>query len=44
MCKTSVRMEDDTAMLDTQETNQQKLVYITNLEKDLPNDGTEMND
>ena len=27
-------MEDDALMLDTQETAQQKLVYITNLEKD----------
>ena len=37
-------MEDDTLMLDTQETAQQKLVYITNLEKDLQNYNTEMND
>ena len=35
-------MEDDALTLDTQETAQQQLVYITNLEKDLQNHGTEM--
>ena len=29
--------------LDTQETAQQQLVFITNLERDLPDQGTEMN-
>ena len=37
-------MEDDTLMLDTQETAQQELVYITNLENDLQNHGTKMNE
>ena len=33
-------MEDDALMLDTQETAQWQLVYITNLENDLQNHGT----
>ena len=37
-------MEDDASTLNTQETAQQQLVYITNLEKDLQNHGTEMNE
>ena len=37
-------MEDDALMLDTQETAQQQVVYITNLEKDLQNHGREMNE
>ena len=36
-------MEDDTSTLNTQETAQQHLVYITNLEKDLQHHSTEMN-
>ena len=36
-------MEDDASMLNTQETAPQKLVYITNLEKDLQNYSIEMN-
>ena len=36
--------EDDALMLDTQETVQSQLVYITNLEKDLQNHGTKMNE
>ena len=36
--------EDDTLMLDTQETAQQQLVYITNLENDLQNHGTKVNE
>ena len=36
-------MEDDTSTLNTQETAQQQLVYITNLEKDLQHHSTEMN-
>ena len=36
-------MEDGTSTLDTQETAQQQLVYITNLEKDLQKHSTEMN-
>ena len=35
--------EDDTSMLNTQETAQQELVYITNLENDLQNHGTKLN-
>ena len=31
-------------MLDMQEMAQQQLVYITNLENDLPNHGTKMNE
>ena len=37
-------MEDDTSMLSTQETAQQQLVYITNLENDLQNHGAKMNE
>ena len=36
-------MEDDTSMLNTQETAQQPLVYITNLENELQNHGTKVN-
>ena len=36
--------EDDALTLDSQETAQQQLVHITNLEKDLQNHGTEMNE
>ena len=36
-------MEDETSMLDTQETTQQELVYITNLENDLQIHSTELN-
>ena len=36
--------EDDTSMLNTQETAQQQLVYITNLENDLQDHGTKMNE
>ena len=35
-------MVDDTSMLNTQETAQQELVYITNLEVDLQKNGTEL--
>ena len=34
--------EDDGSTLDTQETEQQQLVYITNLEDDLPKNGTRL--
>ena len=37
-------MEDDKLTLDTQETTQQELVYITNLEDDLQNNGTKLNE
>ena len=37
-------MEDNKSLLDTQKTAQQKFVYITNLEKDLQNHSTEMNE
>ena len=37
-------MEDDTSTLDTQETAQQQLVYITNLEVDLRKNGTKLNE
>ena len=37
-------MEDNALMLDTQETAQQELVYITNLENDLPSHGTKLNE
>ena len=37
-------MIGDASTLDTQETAQQQLVYITYLEKDLQNHGTEMNE
>ena len=37
-------MEDNTSMLDTQGTAQQELVYITNLENDLQNHGTKLNE
>ena len=37
-------MEDDKLTLDTQETAQQELVYITNLEDDLQNNGTKLNE
>ena len=36
-------IEDNALMLQTQETAQQQLVYITNLENDLQNHGTKMN-
>ena len=36
--------EDNTSMLDTEETAQQKLVYITKLENDLQNYGIELNE
>ena len=36
-------MEDNALMLDTQETDQQELVYITNLENDLQNHGIKLN-
>ena len=35
-------MVDDTSMLNTQETAQQELVYITNLEVDLQKNGTKL--
>ena len=35
-------MQDDASMLDTQETAQQELLYITNLEDDLLKNGTKM--
>ena len=34
---------EDNATLDTQETAQQQLVYITNLEDDLQKNGTKLN-
>ena len=37
-------MEDDASMLTTQETAQQKLMYITNLEKDSQNYSIELNE
>ena len=37
-------MEDDASTLDTQETAQLEYVYITNLENDLQNHGTKMNE
>ena len=37
-------MEDNTSTLDTQETAQQEVVYITNLENDLQNHGTKLNE
>ena len=37
-------MEDDTLTLDTQETAQWQLVYITNLENDLQNHSIKMNE
>ena len=37
-------MEDDALTLDTQETAQRELVYITNLENDLQNHGTKLNE
>ena len=37
-------MEDDASMLTTQETAQQKLVYITNLGKDSQNYSIELNE
>ena len=36
-------MEDNASMLNTKETAQQELVYITNLENDLQNHGTKLN-
>ena len=36
--------EDDTSMLEKQETAQQELVYITNLKDDLQNNSTKMNE
>ena len=36
--------EDDVSLLDTQETAQQELVYITNLKDDLQNNSTKMNE
>ena len=36
--------EDDGSTLDTQETEQQQLVYITNLEDDLQKNGTKLNE
>ena len=35
--------QDNTSMLDTQETAQRELVYITNLEDDLQKNGTKFN-
>ena len=37
-------MKDDTSTLDTQEMAQQQLVHITNLENDLQNHSTKMNE
>ena len=37
-------MEDDASTLDTQGMAQQQLVYITNLENDLQNHGTKVNE
>ena len=37
-------MEDDVSMLTTEETDQRKLVYITNLEKDSQNYSIELNE
>ena len=36
--------EDDRSMLNKQETAQQQLVYITNLEDDLQKNGTKLNE
>ena len=36
-------MEDNSSTLDTQETAQQQLVYITNLEDDIQKNGTKLN-
>ena len=37
-------MDDDTSMLNTQVTAQQELVYITNIESDLQNHSTKLNE
>ena len=37
-------MEDNASMLDTQETAQQELVYITNLENHLQNHSLKLNE
>ena len=37
-------MEDDTSILNTQDTAQQQIVYITNLEDDLQKNSTKLNE